>query len=351
MFSKRQFNKGYVIRLAYPLLLTKTANLSKSPTSMKRFIKISLTIIIVVLATLILAGNYLLDYALQPDPNRTDTDSAYAELYEQYPDMESWVNNLKAKNCLLDTFITVPTGLQQHAIYIKGSSKQNRTAIIVHGYKDCSIKFLYLAKMYNEHLGYNVLLPDLHAHGLSEGGEIQMGWKDADDLLTWCETAYNIFSKEDTPTSIIVHGISMGAATTMNLSSKKLPSYIKGFIEDCGYTSVWEQFKNELQAQFGLPSFPLLNIASELCNIRYGWRFQEASPLYSVRNSILPMLFIHGNADTFVQTEMVNKLYNAKDDYKQLWIVPEAKHAKSYKTHPQEYTEQVNIFCNKIFNK
>ena len=75
---------------------------------------------------------------------------------------------------------------------------------------------------------------------------------------------------------MVVHGVSMGAATTMMVSGEELPPYVKCFVEDCGYTSVWDEFKGELKNQFGLPAFPLLDVASweemHLADVLYPWR-------------------------------------------------------------------------------
>ena len=53
------------------------------------------------------------------------------------------------------------------------------------------------------------------------------------------------------------------------------------------------------------------------------------------------MLFIHGDKDTYVPTWMVYPLYEAKPEPKELWIVPGAAHALSYKENKQEYTDKV----------
>ena len=50
------------------------------------------------------------------------------------------------------------------------------------------------------------------------------------------------------------------------------------------------------------------------------------------------MLFIHGDKDTYVPTWMVYPLYEAKPEPKELWIVPGAAHALSYKENKQEYS-------------
>ena len=59
------------------------------------------------------------------------------------------------------------------------------------------------------------------------------------------------------------------------------------------------------------------------------------------------MLFIHGDQDAYVLTEMVYDLYKAKPEPKQLWIVPGAAHAVSYKENPKAYTEKVRAFLER----
>ncbi|MDE7344080.1 MAG: alpha/beta hydrolase, partial [Alistipes sp.] len=198
---------------------------------------------------------------------------------------------------------------------------------------------------YNHDLGYNILLPDLYFHGQSEGDGIRMGWKDRLDVLRWMEIANGIFGGH---TQMVVHGISMGAATTMMVSGEEQQPYVKCFVEDCGYTSVRDQFAKELREQFRLPAFPLLPVVSWLCDLRYGWNFREASALEQVRKSTLPMFFIHGDADDFVPTEMVYPLYDAKQQGdKELWVVPGAAHALSYRDNREEYTRRVKEFVGK----
>ena len=49
----------------------------------------------------------------------------------------------------------------------------------------------------------------------------------------------------------------MGGATTMMLSGDH-PKNVVGYVEDCGYTSVYDIFSSELDKRFGLPRFRLL---------------------------------------------------------------------------------------------
>lgn len=288
------------------------------------------------------------------------------EAEEIYPEIVPWIDSLKQAKALRDTFVVMPTGERHHAFFVYGPRPTVRTAVLVHGYHDCAMRMIQLGYVYHHLLGYNILLPDLHAHGQSEGDAVQMGWKDRLDILRWTAIADSLFRAynqwkisdsvvlarrtmhpETSSTRMVVHGVSMGAATTMSLSGEATPSYIRGFVEDCGYTSVWDEFTYELKEQFSLPSFPLMWSTSMLCDLRYGWSFGEASPLRQVAKCRKPMLFIHGMDDHYVPTRMVYPLYEAKRGEKMLYLAPGSQHAVSYRDHRKEYVAYVRAFCKK----
>jgi fermentation-respiration switch protein FrsA (DUF1100 family) len=302
--------------------------------------KITVWFMIVVLAVLmgVLVGGgfYMLDVSLSPDPTRANTDSCYRQLFTDYPETREWMDSLRTHHALRDTMIVMPGGYRLHTYYINRGSQ--RTAMVIHGWRDQAIKFFYFARMYERLLGYNVVMPDLYASGMSDGDMLRMGWLDRLDVLQLLD----VF-KADT---MVVHGVSMGAATTMMMSGEEMPEDIRDlrFVADCGYTSVWDEFAGELKNQFGLPAFPLMYTTSLLCQLRYGWNFTEASALRQVAKCQYPMFFIHGNSDDFVPTYMVHELYNAKPDPKTLWVTKNTDHAHSYKNHRTEYVARVRRF-------
>ena len=304
---------------------------------MKRLL-IALALLIALFATATIGGSfYMLDYALAPNPERQDTAQRFASLCQEYPETKPWLDSLRHARALLDTFIVMPSGERHHGYVVRQSGEPRRTAIIIHGWRDQGIGMLMIARLY-ERMGWNIIVPDLHAHGLSEGKAIGMGWQERKDLLHWLQ----LFQTD----TMAVHGISMGAATTMNLSGEPMPEGIKSirFIEDCGYTSVWDEFEYELREEFGLPAFPLLYTTSLLCRLKYGWSFTQASPLHQVAHSPHPMLFIHGDDDHFVPSWMVHPLYASKSTPKELWVTHGVPHALSYKTYPEEYARRIQAF-------
>lgn len=296
---------------------------------------------------IVTAGSfYLVDYALVSAER--ERNSNLAQIEKRFPELKSWLDSLQAVGALRDTFVVMPTtGKRAHALFVRSPRAKGRTAVLVHGYCDNATRMLPIARIYNSELGANVLLPDLYAHGQSDGDAIQMGWKDRLDVLHWISLAPELFRTEADSMRLVVHGISMGAATTMCVSGEQTPQYVKCFVEDCGYTSVWDEFSNEISARFSLPDFPLMYTASWLVQVKYGWNFNEASPLKQVAKCQKPMLFIHGDNDTFVPTWMVYPLYEAKPQPKALWIAHGSKHADAYGDYKEEYTHRVLEFVKK----
>lgn len=289
----------------------------------------------------VIAGGalYLLQYSLNPAGRAERDAGSMAFLDEYYPGTSEWIDSMSRAGALRDTFI-VNRGTKLHAYYAQHPQAKG-TALLAHGYTDNALRMMMLGKLYYDTLQFNILVPDHARHGMSDGEAIQMGWYDRLNFERWISIADSLWA----PAPIYLHGISMGGATVMMCSGDALPARVCGIIDDCGYTSVWDEFSGEIKNQFGLPVHPLMDVASWFCQLKYGWNFREASALAQVEHSTLPMLFIHGDADTFVPTAMVYQLYEAKKQgHRQLWIAPGTAHALAYHDYPQEYRRQLEAF-------
>ena len=295
-----------------------------------------------------LAGKYMSEFALKPANHGVeDIDRCRAKADSLQSGSTAWYDSLKAQGILKDTTITGYRDFKIHACYVPAAdpAHANGTAVVVHGYGDNHIVFLYLVRMYRDEFNYNVLFPDLQYFGYSEGVAAQMGWLDRLDVEDWAVQAHDIFKNDFT----VVHGVSMGAATAMMMSGDDLPPYIRAFVEDCGYSSAWDQFAHNLKDSFHLPPFPILNSASIVSKQRYGWGFKEASSVDQLAKCDRPMLFIHGTADDFVPVDHVFKNYEAKTHgYKELVLVQGAVHANSYAKDPKNYTWRVKYFLDRV---
>lgn len=317
---------------------------------MKKILHLVTIGLMVALTSSCLAGKYMSGFALQPTPHGVDDiERTRHKADSLLPGSTAWYDNLKAQGLLKDTWTTSDDGYKLHACYVPAAnpSEAQGTAIVVHGYGDNHFVFLYLVRMYRDILNYNVLFPDLQYHGYSEGDEIQMGWKDRLDLLKWIDIAHQQF-KDD---FMVLHGVSMGAATVMMTSGEPLPDYVKCVVEDCGYASVIVQFNNNRKESFGFIPPDVLQSASLVTKKRYGWGFWEASSMKQLEKSTVPMLFIHGDADDFVPFDNLQMNFDAKrKGYKEMYVCHGAVHANSYQKDPDTYIHKVSNFLKTVKN-
>ena len=316
---------------------------------MKRILR-SLTPILIAALSLsgCVAGRFMSNYALTPEPHGVaDIERTRHKADSLLPGSTAWYDGLKAQGILKDTTIVGYNDFKVHACYVPAANPANSqgTAIVIHGYGDNHLVFLYLVRMYRDKFNYNVLFPDLQYHGYSEGNHIQMGWNDRFDIEKWIEVAHGIWNDD----FMVLHGVSMGAATVMMTSGDELPPYVKAFVEDCGYASVVMQFNNNRKQSFAFIPPDVLQSASLVTKIKYGWGFWQASSVKQLKKCDRPMLFIHGDADDFVPFSHLQKNYDAKiHGYKEMWVAEGAVHANSYAKHPEEYIQHVHDFLERV---
>lgn len=132
----------------------------------------------------------------------------------------------------------------------------------------------------------------------------------------------------------------MGAATVMMTAGEQLPPQVKLAIEDCGYTSVWDQAKAAVKDLYGGAMGVFIPAVSLASKVKFGYSFREASALNQIRRCKIPVLFIHGEADALVPCAMVYRLYEAANYDKQLLTVPGAGHCLSASVAPKLLLER-----------
>ena len=308
-------------------------------------------LVVLVVGALGFAGNFLFDFALNPHASYTMGDMmgegsvngletvspAQDEAYAA--EAATWFENSRESTSLVAADGTELAGWFVAAATDAGTSHDY--AVVCHGYNGEPSEMAKYAYHFNQ-LGMNTLLPAARGHERNiDTGYITMGWDDSVDLVQWV----NQIVERDPQARIMLFGVSMGGAEVMMASGRDLPSNVKLIIEDCGYTSVWDEFALQLDNVFGLPSFPLLNTAELVCRVRAGSGFEEASAVDMLAKATVPMLFIHGTADTFVPFSMLDEVYDAcASSEKETLVVDNAGHGQSASTNPDLYWSTVDDF-------
>ena len=233
-------------------------------------------------------------------------------------------------------------GRNINALLFKQENESKKYVIIVHGYRASVKSVSYLSKRYFE-AGYNVLLPYLRAHLGSDYEYSTMGWHERFDIVDWI----NYINRNELGAKIVLHGVSMGAATVMMTTGEKLPQNVICAIEDCGYTSVYDAYTYKIPKMMKIPAFPCINIFRNAIKKRVGFDIKEASALNQVKKSKTPTLFIHGDEDSVVPVQMAKTLYNNAHCEKELLITKGANHEMSALMYPDLYWETVWGFIKK----
>jgi fermentation-respiration switch protein FrsA (DUF1100 family) len=255
-------------------------------------------------------------------------------------DYSAWIKTQPYETVSIQSF----DGLRLVGYYLPAASPSARTVILAHGYSSRGLHMSEFARFYSERLGYNVLMPDARGHGESEGDYIGFGWHERLDYLRWIDW---VLGRAGADSRIVLHGISMGGATVLMASGEPLPPNVRAIVEDCGYTSAYDELAYQLRRMYGLGPAPIIPDTSKLTKERAGYTFEEASALDQVRKSRTPILFIHGDADTFVPFEMVRILYDACPSEKELFIVSGAGHGEAFGKDRQGYEAAVEAFLRK----
>lgn len=229
-----------------------------------------------------------------------------------------------------------------HADYIFAENESNVCVIVIHGYTSNPCSMGVYAQKYHE-LGYNVLMPSLNGHADSESSVVTMGWYDRLDVIDWI----NYLVEENPDINIILHGVSMGAATTMMTTGEDIPDNVKVAVADCGYTSVWDIFDNKIRNNFKMHTFPTLYSANAVNKMYSGFDFKKASSVEQLKKSKTPTIFLHGDKDTFVPYEMLDKVYDACACDKEKVTIPNSPHARNSCANPELYWNSICNFINK----
>lgn len=310
---------------------------------MKKYYKI---IVASILAILLLGGlftgNYFYNFALNPNVDKSavasqDSDGVVDPRTEEN---QKWFDNNKKEY--------VSTSVTGNKIvgysFVQSDVENNKWVVVTHGFTTSAKQMSnYIKSFYDR--GYNVFAPDLVAHGKSEGNAYAMGGYDSDDLVNWVKK----ISNEHNNPPIMLFGISMGAATTMNSLNKGLPSNVVGFIEDSGYINLKEEFVYQLDKLFGLPEFPVIPLSNLVTKVRAGYNFGDVDATEALKSTRLPALILHGDKDGFVPLSNSETAYNLLTSDKEIHIFKGAKHCQAERIYNEEYWTYIDNFLAKTF--
>ena len=242
-----------------------------------------------------------------------------------------------------DVEITSRDGLTLRGEYFANPARRG-TVLLFHGYRSSPHADMSAVCGFYYSLGFSLLLPSQRSHMASDGKYICFGAKEGGDCADWVNYVNGV-SGDDLP--IVLDGVSMGATTVMASVRYGLPSNVRCIIADCGFTSPGEIISHVMKAAFRMPKFPFYYTASAMVRLLAGFSLDEFNTVDVLKECRIPILFVHGEADDFVPTEMTKRNYQACAAPKELVLIPGAGHGESYLKEPQKCQRLLADFIDK----
>ena len=230
-------------------------------------------------------------------------------------------------------------GAMLHAWYVRPANSSSGAVLLLHGVSDTREGMIGFAQLFVQH-GYTVLLPDSRAHGESGGTIATYGIRERDDVGRWARWLAN----REGRSCVFGFGESMGAGLILqSLDSGPFCAVVA----ESGFATFRQASYDRVAGVLKIPLWmsrtvmaPAIETGFLYARIRYGIWMGSVQPIEVVRRSRVPVLLIHGQADTNLLPRESRMMAAANPDVV-LWEVPRAEHCGAFAVAGQEFERRV----------
>lgn len=253
-------------------------------------------------------------------------------------DTSDWINEDGAT--LSSISISAADKVSLYAWDVKPANANGDTVLLLHGLRGDRTEVEDYADIFLSH-GYSVLLPDARAHGRSGGELATYGLLEANDVHEWVVWLLN----NQQPACVYGFGESMGAAQL--LQALKTEPRFCAVAAESSFSSFREVAYDRIGQGFHTGPWlgrtilwPVVESAFVFVRVRYGLDMDRVSPGEAVGASHVPVLLIHGVADTNIPIRHSRDMA-ARNATVVLWEVPNAGHSGAIRTSSKEFEARV----------
>jgi len=234
----------------------------------------------------------------------------------------------------------VSDGLNLYGEYINLGF--DKCVVILQGRTESLLYSYYFADVYAKN-GYNILVIDVRAHGLSDGKYQTAGIKESDDLILWMQLIHQKYAIND----FAVHGVCVGGATAI-YAQAKLKSrdihWVKRIVTDGLFQSYYEIFSQNFKMR-RKPVFPMLHLVFFLAFVFAKIRLFTETPMKYMKDIDIPILLMWSAEDIFCTQSKCNELIDAcASTHKTFYFFPHGRHSHVRSTQAAAYDQVVANF-------
>ena len=276
---------------------------------------------------------------------RQTLEQAYAWQQDHYD--VSWYASLEKESYTINSF----DGYELHVHLCRCGEASDRYVILSHGYTDNHFGTLKYMKLYLDR-GYNCISYDLRGHGENAPTFCTYSIREGKDLY---ELIRDTRLRYPDLRVLGLHGESLGAASTIAAlgyriwakADKITMDYVDFAVADCPFADIENVLKGAMENSMHLPG-GLVNVVSACSKLRYGYSYSQMKPIDMLSDNKVPLLFIHGEDDTFILPENSRRMAAETAGYSEVHLFPGARHANSVLTDPEGYRTIVYSFLDTI---
>lgn len=244
---------------------------------------------------------------------------------------------------LYETYkIPYSNGIEGEAWYFP-SPESKRTLVLLHGIHLSKKYLISFAKAFQS-FGYNVLLPDLRAHGNSEGKFLYYGVKEVSDIsemVSWIESK-KPYEK------LFFWGLSYGGIIGTQ-AAYQLQSKINAAVWQSVYTNLDTIVKWTVHKRLGWITSLLMPGIRLWVKLLAGFWLSQVEVLKSCQHNQKPQLFIAAEKDEICPLIETISIQQSCNNNAEMWIVKDATHNNIHKVVGEQiYFQKIREFLDRF---
>lgn len=180
----------------------------------------------------------------------------------------------------------------------------DRAAIIVVGRTETLLYSYYYAEPYRAN-GFNVLVFDNRAHGLSDGKLCRVGVRECRDVIKWAQLLHEEFGMKE----IHLHGLCIGSASCLYaMTEKDCPDYIRTMVADGMFATFGDSYKLHIRER-GHSLFPIYYETLVYIRLISRINITGDGPIFRIKKMKRPILFIHSKKDQYSAPSRLEEIF------------------------------------------
>ena len=218
-------------------------------------------------------------------------------------------------------------------------------ALIIAGRTECLLYSYFFAEPFRS-AGWNVLVIDNRAHGLSEGKISSLGYREYRDVLGWIRLLQGDLGNE----KVFLHGICIGASTALFAAiSDDCPDCVEGLCAEGMYVNFYESFLNHMKVDRpDKMRFPIVQETMLWIRLVSGANVVTDGPLRRIDRLKKPILFLHSLEDQYSTPEKTKELFARCTAPKKLVWFDRGAHSRIRINNTEAYDEAIAAFLREI---